>query len=149
MNVSNAGDSLPAGDGLEPTAVMLIAHGSRRQAANDDLLGLVEMLVARGSYAIVEPAFLELAEPSIPAAAAACVDRGASRVLMLPFFLSAGNHVTVDLRRFADEFAVAYPQTEFVVCSPLGLHPLILDIVEDRLRQGTSRAAECSSDTVK
>ncbi|MEO1994788.1 MAG: CbiX/SirB N-terminal domain-containing protein [Planctomycetaceae bacterium] len=139
---------MPAPECPLSTAVMLIAHGSRRQTANDDLLGLVELLESRGSYAIVEPAFLELAEPTIPHAAETCVVRGACRVLMLPFFLSAGNHVTVDLQRYAAEFAVAYPQAEFVICPPLGLHPLMLSIVEDRLRQGVEQAAAGSTDAV-
>jgi len=129
------------------TGVMLIAHGSRRQTANEDLLGLVELLVSRGGYSLVEPAFLELAEPTIPQAARTCVHRGARRILMLPFFLAAGNHVTVDLQRYAREFAIAFPQADFVVCPPLGLHPLMLGIVEERLQQGLAQAALDSTES--
>jgi len=128
------------------TGVMLIAHGSRRPAANADLLELVELLVSRGGYSLVEPAFLELAEPTIPQAAKTCVRRGARRILMLPFFLSAGNRVTIDLQRYAREFAMEFPRAEFVVCPPLGLHPLMLEIVEDRLQQGRAQTAVDSTE---
>ena len=61
---------------IGPTAVLLIAHGSRHTPANDDLHGLVKRVVASGQYAIVEAAFLELAEPDIPSAGDRCVARG-------------------------------------------------------------------------
>ena len=119
---------------LEPgTAVLLIAHGSRLASANRDLSQLAELLRQRFADHIVETAYLELSEPTIPQGAAACVVRGASCVLMLPYFLSAGTHVTEDLKRFQAEFAAQWPSVRFVLCPPLGLHPLMLDIVCDRL----------------
>lgn len=121
---------------LEPgVAILLIAHGSRLARANHDLTLLAEQLRQRFVGNIVETAFLELAEPTIPQAAAACVARGASRVLMLPYFLSAGTHVTEDLKRFQAEFSSQWPNVSFDRCPPLGLHPLMLEIVCDRLRE--------------
>ena len=117
------------------TAVLLIAHGSRRAEANADLITLAAMLRERGEYSIVEPSYLEIAEPTIPQGAAACLAAGATRVLMLPFFLSAGAHVVEDLERHRHELADSHPDVEFVLCPPLGLHPLILEIIADRLRE--------------
>ena len=57
------------------TAVLLIAHGSRHAPANDDLHRLAAQLAGRGDYAIVEPCFLELAEPDIRAGGDRCVAR--------------------------------------------------------------------------
>ncbi|MEZ6044409.1 MAG: CbiX/SirB N-terminal domain-containing protein [Planctomycetaceae bacterium] len=121
---------------LNPTAVLLIAHGSRRQAANDDLIKLADQLRAEGSYPIVQHAFLELAEPSIPQGAAACVEQGAIRVLMMPWFLSSGRHVADDLEEFCRQFSEEYPHATFTVCPPLGLHPAMLTIIHDRLKEG-------------
>ena len=55
------------------------------------------------TYPIVEACFLELAEPDIAAGGARCVARGASRVLMIPYFLSAGVHLLRDLTAARDE----------------------------------------------
>lgn len=115
------------------TAVLLIAHGSRKAAANHDLLELAEILVQRGPYRIVEVSYLELSEPSIPAGGRTCVARGARRVLMLPYFLSAGMHVTEDLTEFRAQLAGEFPDVEFELRPHLGLHPLMVDIVLDRL----------------
>tara|TARA_R110002095_G_scaffold138534_1_gene120275 strand:- start:243646 stop:244056 length:411 start_codon:yes stop_codon:yes gene_type:complete len=116
-------------------AVLLIAHGSRRDAANQDLVKLAEMLRERKLFPIIEIAYLELAEPTIPEGAARCVAAGADEVLLLPYFLSAGVHVQNDLEQYRSEFCATYPETRFRLCAHLGLHPLMLEIVLDRLHE--------------
>jgi sirohydrochlorin ferrochelatase len=123
-----------------PTAVLLIAHGSRRVEANDDLLRLAEMIRAKDLYPIVATAYLELAAPDIPSSGERCVRLGATCVKLLPYFLSAGAHVVEDLERHRRELAARFPQVAFELCAPLGLHPLMIDIVLDRLRGATITA---------
>ena len=118
------------------TAVLLIAHGSRRAEANHDLVIVADRLREQSDYEIIVPSYLELAEPSIPDGARQCVDAGADHVLMLPYFLSAGSHVTKDLERFRNEAAAEFESVKFDLCPPLGLHPLMLQVVKDRLNEG-------------
>jgi sirohydrochlorin ferrochelatase len=113
----------------------LIAHGSRHQSANDDLRELAKRLAAAGTYPIVEPCFLELAEPDIAAGAGCCVARGARCVLMIPYFLSAGVHLLRDLTTARDELSRSYPQVEFRLGPPLGPHPLLDQLVAVRARE--------------
>lgn len=122
----------------ENIAVLLIAHGSRRAAANADLLSLATDVARQGGYTIVETAFLELAEPDIPAGGRRCIARGARRVLMLPYFLSAGVHVSSDLEEHRQTLVAEFPGAEFILCPHLGLHPLMTQIVLDRLQEGGS-----------
>jgi len=117
-------------------AILLIAHGSRRQAANDDLIRLRNMVRDARAGNIVEHAFLELANPTIPEGAASCIEQGAKRILMFPYFLSAGVHVVDDLSNFKKEFEIKWPDATFIICPPLGLHRLMVDIVFDRIDQG-------------
>ena len=117
-------------------AILLIAHGSRRQQANDDLIHLCGMIGNRCPEQIVEHAFLELTKPTIPEGAASCIRRGAKRIMMFPYFLSAGVHVAEDLHRFKSEFEQKWPDATFIICQPLGGHRLIVDIVLDRIGQG-------------
>jgi len=119
------------------TAVLLIAHGSRRAEANHDLVILAELVTARREYDLVEVSYLELTEPSILYGGRSCVQRGATRVLMLPYFLSAGVHVVNDLKEIRQQLHDEFPGVEFVLCPHLGLHPLMADIVLARLREGT------------
>jgi sirohydrochlorin ferrochelatase len=117
------------------TAVLLIAHGSRRASANEDAQHVARKLQATGEYAFVTAGYLELASPTIPEAAGVCVDRGARRVLLLPYFLSAGTHVVDDLRTFCTTLSETYPHVTFELCPPLGLHPLMLQILRERLQE--------------
>ena len=114
------------------TALLLIAHGSRHPAANDDLFHLAAVLRGRGRYTHVEAAFLELADPPIDVAGRRCAAQGVGRVVMLPYFLSAGVHVRDDLRRYRDVLAAEFPAVAFVLAEPLGRHPLLVDIVAQR-----------------
>jgi sirohydrochlorin ferrochelatase len=115
------------------SAILLIAHGSRRPEANRDLVQLADMLRPRVAGRVVEVAYLELAEPSIPAGLERCRQLGAREIEMLPWFLSAGSHVTDDLARLRDEFKGAHPDIAIALHPPLGLHPLMVDILLARL----------------
>lgn len=119
------------------SAALLIAHGSRLDAANQDLVTLAQELRARRIYPIVEIAYLELAAPTILDAGQACVREGATQVFLLPYFLSAGAHVTNDLERYRRELTIQFPQVRFILCKPLSSHPLLVDIVIDRLRESS------------
>ena len=117
------------------TALLLIAHGSRQEEANRDLQHVVAELRARGRYAVVEGAYLELAQPDIESAAAGCVAQGAGWVVLLPYFLSAGVHVGRDLTAVHRRLAERFPEVAFALAEPLGRHPLLLDVVDDRARE--------------
>ena len=64
-------------------------------------------------YEIVEPAHMELAEPSIATAYDRCVKRGAQRIVVCPFFLGPGKHWTQDIPRLTAEAAHAHPAIAF------------------------------------
>jgi sirohydrochlorin ferrochelatase len=113
-------------------ALLLIAHGSRHAAANADLFHAAAELRRRGDYQAVEASFLELAEPSIDDGAARCIALGAERVVLLPYFLSAGVHVRRDLGAARHRLAARYPEVDFRLAEPLGRHPLLLEVVADR-----------------
>jgi sirohydrochlorin ferrochelatase len=118
----------------EPTAILLIAHGSRQAAANQDLAELVKRIAARGDYPIVERCFLELAQPDLSSGGDRCVARGARRVLMIPYFLSAGVHIERDLAAARDELNRRHADVEFHLGPPLGPHPLLDELVVTRIR---------------
>jgi sirohydrochlorin ferrochelatase len=115
------------------TALLLIAHGSRQAEANDDLLYVAESLRRRGW--VVAESYLELAEPDIDAAAERCIGQGAARVVLLPYFLSAGVHVLRDLAAARDRLAGRWPHVEFRLAEPLGRHPLLIEVVAQRAEE--------------
>ena len=113
------------------TALLLIAHGSRNADANADLLHLAEEL--RTDYPVVVASYLELAPPGIDDGARLCVSQGASRVVLVPYFLSAGVHVRRDLTEVRDRLAIEFPHVDFRLADPLGRHPLLVEVVRQRV----------------
>lgn len=80
-------------------ALLLVAHGSRREASNDEVREMAGLLAQRAGqqFSDVRCAFLELAEPSIPDGLGECADAGADEIVVLPYFLSKGRHVVEDI----------------------------------------------------
>ncbi len=130
----------------DQTAILLIAHGSRNQGANDDLHALAARIAARGDYPIVEASFLDLAEPDIVTGGATCVARGAGRVLMIPYCLSAGVHLLRDLTAARDELGQLHPGVQFLLASALGPHPLLDSLVAERIAELEQRELAAAND---
>ncbi|SRR5579883_814267 len=119
------------------TGLLLIAHGSRQEEANADLLYVAAGLRAQG-WAIVEASFLELAEPGITEGGARCVEQGAEQVILVPYFLSAGVHVLRDLAEARAKLAEHFPAVDFRLAEPLGQHALLLEVVAERVREAVT-----------
>jgi len=113
--------------------VIIVDHGSTRSQSNEMLLGVVELFRRHGKYSIVEAAHMELAEPSIATAFDRCVERGAKRVVVSPYFLLPGRHWFQDIPRLAGEAAKKHQGVSYVVAAPLALHPLMAQVIESRI----------------
>ncbi|NDP48143.1 MAG: cobalamin biosynthesis protein CbiX [Sulfuriferula multivorans] len=102
--------------------LLLIAHGSRRAASNDEVRQLTHRLNAINppGFSGVETAFLELAQPSIPEGLAACLAKGASEIVVFPYFLAAGTHVVNDIPEALQAFQSAHPQIKVSLTRHLG-----------------------------
>ncbi|MCO6458024.1 MAG: hypothetical protein J5I93_22195 [Pirellulaceae bacterium] len=132
----------------EDLAVIVVDHGSRRAESNRLLLDVVDAFRRLGLYAIVEPAHMELAEPSLATAYERCVAAGARRIVVFPYFLSPGRHWSQDIPALAAAAASQHPGTTYLVAAPLGLHPLMLRIMDERIRHcldhAQGAAGQCS-----
>ena len=115
--------------------IVIVDHGSKRDESNAMLERVAKLFGEKYStkYDIVEPAHMELAEPSISTAYKNCVERGAEQIVICPFFLSRGKHWKEDIPALADEAAKNFPGTKYFVALPLGVDGLILDLLEKRL----------------
>jgi sirohydrochlorin ferrochelatase len=120
--------------------VILVDHGSRREESNLLLLEVVEHFAKVSGLPIVEPAHMELAEPSIATAFSHCVRRGAKTVVVFPYFLLPGRHWYEDIPRLAAAAAESHPGVRFLVTAPFGLHPLMFDVIGQRIARCLAHA---------
>jgi len=111
-------------------AVLLIDHGSRRDAANQIVVA-VAATVRETHGGIVEHAHMELAPPSIADGVTACVEAGATELVAVPYFLGPGRHVTEDVPRLVADACRAHG-LPFTIAEPFGADPLIAELVARR-----------------
>lgn len=112
-------------------SLLIIAHGSRRAASNDEVRQLAERVSSQAgaAYEAVETAFLELAEPSIPDGLAALAKKGATEIVAFPYFLAAGTHVAQDIPEAIAEFTTAHPQVKVRLTPHLGASAVLPDAI--------------------
>jgi sirohydrochlorin ferrochelatase len=127
------------------TGIIIVDHGSRRPESNEMLERVARLFAERfaSTHSIVEPAHMELAEPSIATAYAACVRRGAANVIVAPFFLGPGKHWNNDIPRLTAEAAADFPRTRYHVTQTLGIDDLILDLLNKRVSHCTANGLVC------
>ena len=132
------------GDPAE-TAVVLVSRGSSDPDANADLYKVARLLWDSRGLAMVEPAFVSLAEPSVPAALERCRLLGARRIVVVPYFLFTG--ILVD--RIGDqvtEWAAAHPGVDARPGPHLGADPRIAGLVLERYRVALAGGAHMNCD---
>ena len=131
------------------TGVIIVDHGSRRSESNAMLEVYVERFRRQSPYRIVEPAHMELAEPSIDTAFDRCVQRAASCVVVIPYFLLPGRHWDQDIHALTEAAASRHPHVPFLVGAPIGLHPMMIDVIQARLdhclAHAQGQASECEA----
>lgn len=103
------------------THLLLVAHGSRRQKSNDEIRLIAKKTgEATTRFKQVDCAFLELSEPSIPDGVRTCILNGATKVVVLPCFLSAGRHVVVDIPEEVALVQKEHPDIEIKIAPYIG-----------------------------
>lgn len=112
-------------------ALLLVAHGSRRQQSNDEVSMLAQKLKYNCSeqYAIIHAAFLELAETLIPEGIEKCINDGAKSVIVLPYFLNSGRHVVEDIPEIVNDTIQKYPDVDIKIAPHLGASALMMDLL--------------------
>jgi sirohydrochlorin ferrochelatase len=123
------------------TAIIIVDHGSRRAESNDMLLDVVAMFRQQKQHAIVEPAHMELAEPSIATAFDRCVAQGATCVVVSPYFLLPGRHWNKDIPELTAAAATKHPGVSYMVTAPIGVHPMMADVVDSRIQHCLAHVA--------
>jgi sirohydrochlorin ferrochelatase len=114
------------------SAIIVFAHGSRIESANDAVRKVAAALARAGGFSVVEAAFLELGQPDLASAVASVASKGAQQVTVIPYFLTLGLHLERDLPRLINEIAAAHPGLDIRVTPPLDGHPALVGALLDR-----------------
>lgn len=127
---------ITATDGKNKTGLLILGHGSKLAEANDTLRRVAGSIKERASsYSKVVPAFLQMERPDFGAAVDALASDGVEDIVVMPYFLYPGAHVTKDLPAEIEAAKARHPQLRFAVTGNIGYHEKLIEIVLERIGQ--------------
>ncbi|MFO7653106.1 MAG: CbiX/SirB N-terminal domain-containing protein [Candidatus Krumholzibacteriia bacterium] len=121
-------------------ALLLVAHGSRRPEANEEVRRLAAAVRRRATgFGAVKVAFLEFTEPTVAEGLEACIAMGATQVTVFPYLLSMGSHVAADIPRAVAARQKAHPEALIRVAPHLGLAEGLAELIVSHLEPRPDR----------
>lgn len=117
------------------TAFIVFAHGSSVESANEAVRTAAAQAAERGLWDLYETAFLGGGRPNLGEAVDQAMNRGATRIVVIPYFLTLGLHLERDLPALIEEIRAQRRGIEIEATAPLDGHPALLDALIDRARE--------------
>lgn len=146
LRINEALAAVPAAAG-DQTAILLIGRGSSDPGGNSEVARLAYLLFSSGRFSTVEYAFQAVSRPTVAEGVRRCHALGARRAIVVPYLLFTGD-VEHDIRTVAEKTAreVGLP---LLHVPHLGAHPLLIEIIEQRLGEALADAAAVTCDLCK
>ena len=116
-------------------AVLYVCHGSRVTEACHEAVSFVKRCQAGINVPIQEICFIELAEPNIAQGIAACINKGATNIVVIPVLLLKANHLKHDIPQEIARANKHYPQITITLTQPFGVHEKIVQVIAERIRE--------------
>ncbi|MDR2700761.1 MAG: sirohydrochlorin nickelochelatase [Nitrososphaerota archaeon] len=116
--------------------LILIGHGSKLPHNRENLEKIAEVLRSRGKFQVVDIAFMVRDAPTVNEAVDLIVEKGVSKIVLIPAFLAAGVHTTKDIPGLIGvkerEPQLKTRGVELVYGEPIGSDERIADILEEK-----------------
>ena len=128
------------------TTVVLVGRGSSDPDANAEHAKVARLLWEGRGFAGVEPAFISLAEPSVPQALDRAQRLGARRIVVAPYFLFPGVLPTRTAEH-AMHWAAHHPGVDVRCADVIAAEPELADLVVERLREALHGDIRMNCDT--
>lgn len=137
---------------MTSTGALVIAHGSRNTDWVNGIEAAVRNSMSKISGIPVDVGFLELVPgKSIADGVYSLQRRGVKRILIIPLFVTMGSTHLEEIQyalgllensRIPTDLEPIQPTAELIWCSPLEDHPLLLEVLGDRVQALSSQPDE-------
>ena len=122
------------------TGVIILCHGSRGER------GIVEVSetlrrVSDGVKPLLSPgvevigAALQFNHPTLEEAVESLAVRGVERIVIMPYFLFPGRHITEHIPQLVERLESRYPEVQFIATNTLGNDELLIARVAKRIEE--------------
>ena len=108
-------------------ALILFSHGSLLCGAGEALDAHADRLRRTGAWDRVAVGYMNYSAPTFAETVAECAARGATEILVLPFFLVPGYFVTKSLPECLEAARAAHPELKFTVADAIGFDAGLAD----------------------
>ena len=126
-------------------ALLYIGHGSRVKSAQEEAIAFIKKCMLRNPTSIQEYGFLELAVPTVEEAFSRCIERGATNIVVIPVLLLTAAHAKEDIPNELARLCTLHPSIKLAYANPIGVHPLMIDLVIERLHESKESLTENSA----
>ena len=87
---------------------------------------------------LVEVCFMSRLGPHFPEVFEKCVNLGATKVLVIPYFLHSGLHLVLDVPEMLQEQAQKFPGVTLQMGRGFGFDEMLVDLVQTRIEETRS-----------
>lgn len=120
----------------ENAGVIILAHGSKLDNTKETARRISESLKKDLRLECIMPAYLQFCFPPLSKAVESLVGKGCRKIVVIPYFLFNGNHVTRDVPAAIQREKEKFPDIEFIYAKALGEdEQKIGEIVAQRIRE--------------
>ncbi|MCL6472076.1 MAG: precorrin-8X methylmutase [Firmicutes bacterium] len=117
------------------TGFIVLGHGSKVSETVQILKSITGSLRRRLAAGKVQYAALQFNEPDLPAAIAKMKEDGVRDIVVLPLFLTDGNHVREDIPEIIKKESARHPSMNIRLADHIGADVRITDILLDKIVQ--------------
>ncbi len=118
--------------------IVLLGHGSRRGKDTDQGLAEATKRLQTMVNAKVRMAGFEFTQPPLKDAIMDLASEGSSRIVVVPYFLFDGRHVTLEIPEELDGIREELPNVEIIYAQTLGIEEELLDLVVEKINAALS-----------
>jgi len=114
-------------------ALLIVDRGSREPEVRDELQEICTMARRRAGYEYADYCFLEVLPPFIEEGISGCVQSGASRITVMPYFLYPGMKLKDTVKKSAQ--ITKERNLKLAITKPFSYHPMMTQLVIERLAE--------------
>ncbi|MBF6569404.1 MAG: NAD(P)H-dependent oxidoreductase subunit E [Candidatus Binataceae bacterium] len=132
-------------DNIQRTAIVVVGRGASDPDANGDFCKLVRLAAEGRGFGWVVPSFIGITTPLFEEAIELLARARPERIVVAPYLLFGGRLVE-RLENQIGQFRSRYPWIAARMTAHLGVHPKVMEVIDDRINEALSGQAPLPCD---
>lgn len=113
------------------TAFILVTHGSKSQKWSTPFKRITYKLKQKNKSKVIYITYLEFNKPLLKDLLPKIAAKNFSHIKVVPFFLSCGRHMTLDITDTIKKTRNKFPSLKINLLPPIGNHPKVISAITE------------------